>query len=215
MYFYFSRNSAEPARSDPEAVLASLARQLSCLKPGEPLLQPSVDLYRRRELEGFASGHLRLEESCALLVQLIEKYPQVTIILDALDECNPSKRRDMFRALERILKESSSLVKIFASSRNDQDIVFRLQHYPNLEIDSHKNSDDIALFVKTQTEKLIEDGDLLRWSGSQAETKELIISKVIEGASGMYVSYFSGLKIMLTSFQVSLGEHAVTISLFL
>lgn len=81
------------------------------------------------------------------------------------------------------------MVKIFVSSRDDHDIVYLLQRYPNLEINSDKNSDDIAVFVKVQTKQLIKKGELLQYSNSQTEMKELIVNKVIEGASGMYVSW--------------------------
>lgn len=70
VFFYCSRNTAEATRSDPKAILASLARQLSCPKLGEPLLNPTVKLYRKKEAEGFASGSLKMEESYALIVQL-------------------------------------------------------------------------------------------------------------------------------------------------
>jgi hypothetical protein len=185
VFFYSSRNTAEPGRSDPRAIFASLARQLSCPEPGQPLLKPTIDLYRKKEAEGFASGSLRIEESCTLIIQLIEQYPLTTIVIDALDECNPKKRGDLLKVLEQILHESTSLVKIFVSSREDHDIVLRLQHYPNLDIKSDRNSDDIAAFVNHQTERLIEDGELLQYSDSQLEMKELIVKRVIEGATGM------------------------------
>ncbi|MCJ1332013.1 hypothetical protein MMC10_008705 [Thelotrema lepadinum] len=63
-YFYCSRNTAEPTRSDPEKILASIARQLSSFQTGKALLSPATDLYKRKEAEGFASGPLRIEESC-------------------------------------------------------------------------------------------------------------------------------------------------------
>jgi hypothetical protein len=163
VFFYCSRDTTEPARSDPKAILASLARQLSCLEPGKPLLKPTVELYRKKEAEGFASGSLRTQESCALIIQLIEQYPLTTIVIDALDECDPRKRRDLLEKLEQILRESSGLVKIFVSSRDDHDIMYRLQHYPNLEIKSDRNSDDIKVFVKDQTEQFIKDGELLQY----------------------------------------------------
>ena len=185
VFFYCSRNAAEPARSDPQAILASLARQLSYLEPGKPLLKPTIELYRKKEAEGFASGLLQMNESCTLIMQLIEQYPQTTIVIDAMDECDPEKRRGLLKYLEQILRDSSGLVKIFISSRDDHDIVLRLRHYPNLEIDSRRNGDDIERFVKDQTERLIQDGELLQYSNSQAEMKELIIDKVIKGATGM------------------------------
>jgi hypothetical protein len=185
VFFYCSRNPAEPARSDPKAIIASLARQLSSLAPGKPLLKPTVDLFEKEEAEGFASGQLRIEESCQLIMQLIELYPQTTVIIDAMDECDPMTRLELLQALENVLQVSSSLVKVFISSRDDQDIVLRLSDYPNLEIDSQRNSDDIARFVKDDVERLIKAKKLLRYSSSQAEMKKLVIDKVIEGAAGM------------------------------
>ena len=98
-------------------------------------------------MEGFISGSLQMDESLNLVLQLIAQYPITTIVIDAIDECDPRKRYKLLKALEKILQNSSSLVKVFVSSRNDQDIVLRLRHYPNLEIDSRRNVDDIARFV--------------------------------------------------------------------
>ncbi len=74
---------------------------------------------------------------------------------------------------------------MFVSSRDDHDIILYLQCYPNLEIKSNKNGDDITAFMMDQTEQLVEDGELLQYSDSQMEMKELIMEKVIKGASGM------------------------------
>ncbi|ORX98360.1 hypothetical protein BCR34DRAFT_577292 [Clohesyomyces aquaticus] len=186
VFFYCSRNPAEPARSDPHAILASLARQLSCLAPGKPLLGPSVNLFKDKEAEGFASGSLQMDESLNLILQLITHYPLTTIVIDAMDECDPQKRHELLKALEQILQNSSSLVKVFVSSRNDQDIILRLQRYPNLEINSQRNGNDIARFVNKQAEQLIQDGRLLQYSDSKAEMKKLIVDKVIIGATGMF-----------------------------
>ncbi|KAI2482638.1 Arp Ankyrin repeat protein [Pyrenophora tritici-repentis] len=186
VFFYCSRNPAELTRSEPQAILASLARQLSCLEPGKPLLEPSVSLYREKEAEGFASGPLQMDETLNLVLQLIAQYPLTTIVIDAMDECDPQKRHELLKALEKILQNSSSLVKIFVSSRNDQDIVLRLRNYPNLEIDSRRNYDDIARFVNEQVEELVQDGRLLSYSDSETEMKKLIVGKVIEGAAGMF-----------------------------
>lgn len=185
VYFYCSRNRAEPGRSDPSNILASIARQLSSLEPGKPLLSPTIDLYRKKEVEGFMSGPMSLDESCSLIIELTAQYPLTIIVVDALDECERQKQRDLLKALERILQESSGLVKVFVSSRNDQDFVLRLKHYPNLEITSEKNGSDIALFVQTETERLVREGSLLQYSDCPIEMKNLIVKKVTDGARGM------------------------------
>lgn len=184
-FFYCSRNTAEPTRSSPDAIIASIARQLSSLQPGLPLLPPMVATYKKREIEGFASGPLRMDESRALIIQLVEHYPLTTIVIDALDECDPERRADLLETLETILQESSRLVKIFVSSRDDQDIVCHLQSYPNLELVSNKNMDDIASFVRAETQNLIKRKKLLRSSINKEELKDDIIDQVTKGAGGM------------------------------
>lgn len=185
VYFYCSRNPAEPARSDPKAIFASFARQLSSTRPAKPLLKPTINLYQEAEAEDFVSGPPQLKQSLDLIMQPIELYPQTTIILDALDECDPATRLDLLRNLEHILQHSCSLVKIFVSSRNDQDIVLRLNGYLNLEINSRRNNRDIARFVNTEVERLTKDGKLLRGSKSKDEMKALIIRRVTEDAADM------------------------------
>lgn len=126
-----------------------------------------------------------MDESRALIIQLVEHYPLTTIVIDALDECNLEKRADLLETLETILQESSSLVKIFLSSRDDQDIFCHLQDYPNLELASDRNTDDITSFVRAETQDLIKKKKLLRFSINKEELKESIIDQVTKGASGM------------------------------
>jgi hypothetical protein len=187
VFFYCSRNTAEPGRSNPEAIMASITRQLSSLQPGLPLLGPTIAVYVKKEAEGFASGTLSINESCALIMQLIEHYPLTTIVIDALDECNAEKRADLLEVLEIILRESTQLVKIFVSSRDDQDIVCHLKDYPNLEIASERNMADIISFVKAETRRLITRRKLLRFSSNKEELEKVIVDQVTKGTGGMYV----------------------------
>jgi hypothetical protein len=184
-FFYCSRNPSEPGRSNPANILASVVRQLSCLEPGLPLLDPVVTAYKKRETQGFASGALRIDESVALILQLVERYPLTTIVIDALDECHPTKRADLLDGLETILQHSPSLVKLFVSSRDDGDIVCQLSRCPNLYITPERNGNDIEAFVKTETKRLIERGRLLCYSSAKEELALLIIEKVTQRAAGM------------------------------
>ena len=184
-FFYCLRDTAEPTRSNPDSILASIARQLSSLQPGEPLLSPVVAVYTKRDKEGFASGSLSIEESLALIIELVEQYQLTTIVIDALDECDPERQVDLLESLEEILQKSSSLVKIFVSSRDDQDIVLHLRDYPNLELSSDKNMDDITSFVAAETHTLIKRRKLLALSSDKESLKPQIIKQVTKGANGM------------------------------
>ncbi|KAK4178043.1 hypothetical protein QBC36DRAFT_112384 [Triangularia setosa] len=185
-YFYCSRNPAEPRRSDPKEIMASIARQLSSLGPGLPLLQPTVAEYRKREREAFADTSLRLQESRDLILELAKHYPVVFIVIDALDECNPAMRRQFLNAMESILRDSPSLIKMLVSSRDDQDIVYKLHKYPNLELSSDRNSGDIAKFVESETNSMVESGAILRYSRSKEDLRQRIIKEVTNGAHGMF-----------------------------
>lgn len=134
----------------------------------------------RREEDDFASG----EFSKDFIIELAEQRFSTTIILDALDECDPKRLPDMLKALQDILQRSSGLVKIFVSSRDDQDIVWRLKDYPNLEIDARKYHDDIVNFVQSEIELRIRDKDLLKGSITAA-LKAKIIDGLIRKAQGM------------------------------
>lgn len=74
---------------------------------------------------------------------------------------------------------------MFVSSRDDQDIVYKLQDYPNLELSSDRNSGDIAKFVESETYALMSSGALLRYSRNKDELRSKIIKKITDGAHGM------------------------------
>lgn len=185
VYFYCTRSAAEPERSNPNAVLASILRQLSCVQPGAPILSPVIDKYKIQG-EGFKSKGLDLDDSLGLIIRVLEDYSMTTIVVDALDECDPQMRQSLLDAFERILQDSVGLVKIFVSSRNDQDIVCTLRGYPNMSISSNKNTGDIAAFVAAETTKLVKCGQLLRNSRAKETMTASIIKQVSDGADGMF-----------------------------
>ena len=185
VYFYCTRSAAEPERSNPHAVLASILRQLSCVQPNAPILSPVIERYRSQG-EGFSSNGLDLDDSRDLIIRLIEDYSMTTIIVDALDECDPLMRQSLLDAFEHILKESLGLVKIFVSSRNDQDIVCALRSYPNMGISSDRNTADIEAYVETETMKLVKNGQLLRNSRAKDKIAASIVQHVSGGADGMF-----------------------------
>lgn len=186
VYFYCTRNPQEPERANPKNILQSIMRQMSCLRPGTPIIDAVNSAYRGREADGFASGKISLTESKDLIIELVEQRLSTTIVLDALDECDPENLPEMLKALQDILQRSSSLVKIFVSSRDDQDIVWRLKDYPNLEINAKKNHDDIVNFVRSEIEHRIRDRDLLK-GNITAALEAKIVDDLINRAQGMWV----------------------------
>ena len=131
-------------------MLSSLVRQLSTTRDDGTIQALIFQSYDQERQIGFASGKLKFEQSLSLLARLINIYPQVTLIIDALDECNRHTRTKLIDALDKVVLESTSLLKVFISSRPDGDIKHRFGTGPNMEIRATDNRDDIALYVNNR-----------------------------------------------------------------
>lgn len=125
-YFYCSKNPAESERSDPDEIIRSILRQLTC-KSG---LVPTIDERILREFEyqranarkdGFELERLETAE-CVRIILNIATVSPVIIVLDAVDE-DPSKSRHvLLSGIMRIIRDSLSMVKIFITSRDDNNV---------------------------------------------------------------------------------------------
>lgn len=80
---------------------------------------------------------------------------------------------------------SIGLVKFFISSREDEEIVYQLNKFPNVEISSTKNQADIEAFVESETTNLVKRGTLLRNSQRKQALEKEIRQKVSTDAGGM------------------------------
>jgi hypothetical protein len=184
-YFYCSRSNAEPQRSDPDEVLRSIARQLSGTNEYYPIRKRARMKYDYLSKSTSGARKLSLEESVELILELAEENP-ATIVIDALDECDPTRRHELFESLDEIVQRSTNVVKVFISSRNDGDIVCRLANSPNIYIDSTLNGEDMRRFISLEVTKAIH---LKRILGGQVSysLEKRIVDTLSQGAQGMYV----------------------------
>ena len=179
------RNDAEPERANPDEILRSILEQLSCSKSSLPIREPVVQAYKEKkeEARGGNPEKLMRDETVEVILALLESNP-ATIIIDALDECDSARRQDLLLDIQRIIRESASLVKFFVSSRDDHDIVCRLADSPNLYINLKDNSKDIERFVHSEVTKAIDYGKLICGNVSN-DLKDRIIETLISKAEGM------------------------------
>jgi hypothetical protein len=185
-YFYCSRDSAEPERASPEEIMRCIVEQVASNTADLPVREPLVAVYKqkKRESHGRPLGdRLTLNETTDILLQIFEENP-ATIVIDGLDECDPTERHMLLSTLDDIITESASLVRVFVSSRNDGDIVCQLQKSPNIFIRASDNSADITKYVQDRVSEAINKRRMARGSISP-EMKERIISTLINGAQGM------------------------------
>ena len=178
-YFYCDRN--QPNRQDPAVIMSSFVRQLSGVESSNTIQRPIVQRYEIEQKNGFSSGGLEIEESFNLLLQLIEIYSQITLVVDALDECNKETRASFMENLDILVSgKSSNLVKIFISSRPDLDIKHRFSGGPNMEIRATDNEKDIAMFIDDKIK------DKKEWYCKiSSELRELISETLVSKSDGM------------------------------
>lgn len=108
-------------------------------------------------------------------------YPQITLVVDALDECDSKTRSGLIDVFYELVENSSKPVKILLSSRRDRDLHRRFKDGPNLEIRAIDNRDDIAMFVSHE----VNTRENLWQDEISPELRELICKKLVESSEGM------------------------------
>lgn len=176
VYFYCNQNESQ--RRDPANIMQAIVKQLSVVLPGLP--KPVVAGYDKRVKSGLAAGPLGFCESSDLLVSLLEIFPQTTIVIDALDESDPAKRGQFLEALTTIMRSSTSVVKVFISSRDDIDIKLKLERVPNIYIEAN-NSEDIERFIHRE----MTEPNNRRLFCLPDTQKKRIMSTLVKKANGM------------------------------
>lgn len=178
-YFYCDRNQSD--RREPALILSSFVRQLSTPRTNDAIAFPTVRIYNQKRQSAFASTKLELKESQKVLADLFQIYPQINLVVDALDECDKETRSGFIDILDELVTDSPKPIKILISSRRDRDIRHRFKEGPNLEIRAVDNRDDIKLFVNHQIfsiEKSWQDG-------ISSELRKLICETLVEKSGGM------------------------------
>ena len=129
---------------------------------------------------------MSLEESTKLIVQLAEPYASVAIVIDGLDECEPSAMPDIFGKLNEILENSPGVIKVFLTSRHDRNVACWLEDAPTISVNASDNAGDIDRFVHHEVDRLIREKRLLRGVVPQ-DLKRDLIETLTKGTQGMSV----------------------------
>ena len=148
-YFYCNRDA--PDHRDPPTIFRSLIRQLSMSNKERKAVHPTLwDLYCRRKDTNFSQKEISMEEIQRFVLELTSTFPQTNIIIDALDESNDSSRAELIDVLENVVREAPNLVKLFISSRDNDDIGFRFKDTLEVNVTPKDNDRDIQAFLEDQ-----------------------------------------------------------------
>ncbi|OJJ38175.1 hypothetical protein ASPWEDRAFT_312432 [Aspergillus wentii DTO 134E9] len=179
---YFYCNYKQESRRDPQKILQSLVKQIAKCPQRDSIHQNTVDVYRRNQNIGGGSAELSFAESEDMLCELAQGYSQVTLILDALDECDQSLRGKLIKAFDLLITRCDRNIKVFISSRRDDDIKRRLENRVNIGLEVTNNTDDINKFVLQR----IEDGQDDRRKPICNALKDEIVMTLGEKSQGMF-----------------------------
>ncbi|OAA62771.1 Ankyrin repeat-containing domain protein [Niveomyces insectorum RCEF 264] len=162
-FFYCNRNEEE--RRKPLSVLQSFARQLSTAV-GHPLeIQKNLRaLWHKSRVEGRDLGF----EACTKqLLESVNLYERTTLVLDAMDECDPDVRLRLTGAIELLL---SSTKRPLRATDNKDDI----RTYVDQEIVKHR-----------------------RWNKIPLQLREEIVQTILDRSDGMFQWAFLQIKQLL------------------
>ena len=174
-YFYFDFNDAEKQRHDKftRSLIQQLARQstnaLVCL---QSLFSQSQD------------GQQPTQDALELtLKQMLGKFEEKFIIVDALDECQ--EREELLLLLKNLCSWGIEKVHVLSTSRRERDIEETLASLVTSEI--CLQSDLVNVDIRTYlSEQLKKDSKLRRWSPNvQREIEDTLMN----GAHGMYAEH--------------------------
>jgi hypothetical protein len=106
---------------------------------------------------------------------------QTHIIVDALDEC--IEREELLLWLEKVTASALPNVRVFCTSRREQDLEESLESRATTIVDFEKNlvDNDVQMYLRSQ---LRSDKRLSRW---QPEVQKEIEDNLMAGAHGMSV----------------------------
>lgn len=123
---------------------------------------------------------LTLDETKELVLNVTEVYPSTTIVIDAVEECEPNTRSQLLDALEDIAARSVNLVKILVTSRSHE--IIASEGWSTLGIRQGDNAEDIKKYIDHQVNARMHR--FLR--GKDADKlKQQVVKTLAEGAGGM------------------------------
>ncbi|KAK2804368.1 hypothetical protein FQN50_006659 [Emmonsiellopsis sp. PD_5] len=165
MYFYCGDSRVGRGRADPDEIMRSLTRQLAVIDKTEHKVHEEIQVdYERREalakLDGFEVPWLRSSDCADLILKILGNNP-ATIAIDGVDEVEQHRRHALLESLIRVRDESSSVIKIFLSSRDDSNIFARLPDAVMLRVQETNTRQDMELFVKYTVSTAIKNRNLL------------------------------------------------------
>ncbi len=186
-YFYCAKDGFERERSDPDEIMRSLVRQITL--DDSHVHEALIMDFERREAEakvdGFDVPRLRVSECVRLMLDALGANPAV-LVVDAVDEVQEDRRHELLDGLCQLTRESAGVVKVFVTSRNNNNILALLPGALTIGIQRDDNKADMELFVRHHVTRAVKSRRLLNGIISD-ELEEYLIQMLCAKAEEMYI----------------------------
>lgn len=179
-YFYCDFRDANSQK--PESVIGALLCQLSLQLQSWPrVIDESMKRHTTDDGRVSAPAYEELE---MLLVHVLDSTEgpgsgSVTVVIDALDECND--RGGLLQLLASLPKRMGSNVKVFVMSRRETDIQRCLNEFQQVSLRESAVDDDVRKYL----EHTMKTSAAFRKLNDSL--KEFIVTSLVLGSGGMYV----------------------------
>ncbi|GFN18713.1 hypothetical protein AtubIFM55763_007650 [Aspergillus tubingensis] len=164
-------------------VIRSLLRQLACPPEKE---SPSIKI--RKDVQSLFAKMKDQEtepdiETCTqYLRQSVDQYSRITVVLDALDECDKESRHELFKIISLLLTQSEYSVRVFVSARPEPDIMACFEGFPVIYTDNPGVEKDIRSFIRNRITYLWDN----KWTSISKEVQTETIDTLTEKSNGMF-----------------------------
>lgn len=176
---YFYCNYGESERRQTSFIVRSLLKQLSTV--AEKLDPRMVSVFNN-------GTSLNTKSSETAFSATLAQFDKCFVVVDALDECSEEERKSLVMILTRQLRLEGCHVKLFLTSRPENDLHGLLKGSHSHQIDTDDTSKDIKPFVAAELASRIADGKLLGGKVT-SELREELVDTISAQADGMYVPY--------------------------
>lgn len=120
-----------------------------------------------------------------IFILIANQFRQTFLVIDALDECPAQQRNGLYgflRHLSSSTGQSQGAIKVFITSRMEEDIRRALSNFPIVPIEARKVNEDIRSYVEDQLAQRLLDGRLRL---KDLSLKDRIVTALVDRAGGM------------------------------
>ena len=133
-----------------------------------------------------------VEESVALLLELLTGFRQVFLLIDALDELEPDSRDNLMEVIDAIIAN----VKIFLTSRPQAIDKVEIEE-KTIQYSFGAQDEDLVTFVRARTSKAAIASRRVRQSSGWNDFVEQTVAKLVDLADGMFILVSMQLEMLL------------------